>query len=59
MPIGLKMSFAKKESKPKVKKKCLAITARIECSKCDADISTGFNFNANFCIIIMISIYIF
>ena len=43
------MSFAKKESKPKVKKKCLAITARIECSKCDADISTGFNFNANFC----------
>ena len=43
------MNFARKESRPKVKKKCLAITARIECSKCDADISTGFNSEANFC----------
>ena len=44
------MGLARHGSSPKVSDQCFAMTSRIFCSKCDADISTGKNEDGIFCL---------
>lgn len=41
LDIRVKMGAVKHLSNPKVSDKCFAVTSRMYCSKCDADIATG------------------
>ena len=50
MPLRIAMSVVKHKSSPKVSDKCFALTSRMLCSKCDADISTGVNPNGAICL---------
>lgn len=47
-----KMAVVHKFSDPKVSDRCFAVTSRVLCTKCDADVSTGLSSGAlclNFC----------
>lgn len=44
------MGLARHGANPKITDECFAMTSRVMCSKCDADISTGQNSGGQFCL---------
>ena len=50
VPIRQKMSLVKYTANPKVSDQCFAVTSRVMCSKCDADIGTGVNSEGALCL---------